>query len=178
MALSAAEKELLAVVKYYNEQKAKGKVARLILKLNKDFGYSATKDLTSFNKEEIEAFVKAEFERKAINTLKKYTTKPSAFTEARMEAVKPEVVQETASEVVEPLIVLDEESPTHKRLAFDMARKVGTKFHKGDAFYTTKTAMEEFGLGQETVRAALKLLKEKGLIDYRDGNFRNGYVVK
>jgi hypothetical protein len=169
MALNENEKELLAVVKYYNDQRKP--IAKLVKKLVDGFGVEATGNLTGYTDAQIYAAVKSIPARKPRQ--KKQPVEPIAIEEAEKLIVNTKLKPKTV-----PVIQLHADSPTHERVAYEMSMQIGDKFKSGDAFYTTKTAMETFEIGQETARGAMRLLHEKGLIEYANGNFRNGYVVK
>lgn len=181
MALTNKEKELLAVVKYFNSELANKHIARLVTKLNKDFGWQVTCELTGFEKVDVEGFALSIPPRKT----RKDKLGPTKATKKIQEDLRAELVQLDGEAFfngeVKPTsknpITLDSDSPLHERIAYSMAGKIGIEFNSGDSFYSTKQAMETFDGSQDRVRAALRLLKDNGLIDYRNGNPRQGYVV-
>ena len=181
MALTDKEKELLAVVRYYNENKKL--VAKLVTKLMKDFNLADVKVLTNLNGDEIMKLQEMTFRKpgpsKATKKVQASIREASAELDPEMGDTLVEIEGETyvMDHKLSDVITLDADSPLHERIAYEMSMQIGAKFKSGDAFYSTKTAMEEFGASQERVRAALKLLKEKNLIEYRDGIAKKGYVV-
>lgn len=175
MALNESDRELLAVIKYFNEQRAKKRVSRLVAKLDKDFGRNATVDLTGFTVKDIREMVEATPTRKKPETVKVNGKKVVGSFVADTVKMFDEVLE---PEKPKNPITIDSDSSLHERIAYEMSMQIGAKFKPGNAFYTTKQAMEVFECGKETAQGALVMLREKGLIEYANGNWRKGYVVK
>lgn len=175
MALTENERELLAVVKYYNAHKPQ--VARLVNKLTRGFDMESVASLTGFTPDEIGDFIDAYFEKK--NAVKKPgpIKKQTEENEGDKFDLSEEQVEESTHKP-KP-IVLTSDSSLAERVAYEMSMQIGAKFKSGDKFYGQKAAMAEFQCTAATVTEAFKFLLERNLIEQAEpGNFRKGYVVK
>lgn len=168
MALNKDQQELLAVVKYYNDMLKNKSVARLAAKLEREFGLAVAAQLTGFTTSEIDKFV--------------VQIPPRKVSEKKP---KPEILEVTGMEFKEgddnsrsSVITLTADASLHERIAYEMSMQIGAKFKKGDRFYSTREGMDAFGFDKNVIQGALAILREKNLIEYRDGSFRKGYIVK
>ena len=161
VALNQNEKELLAVVRYFNSERKS--VAKLVAKLLKDFDVADVQALTGFDVDEVWAW-KSLAPKRTANTINKLG--PTKLTKKLIEKPKDVTLELTA------------ESSLSERVAYEMSMTIGAKFQQGDKFFSQKEAMAEFECSAGTVTEAFTLLVEKNLIEYADGNWRKGYVVK
>ena len=164
MALTAAEKELLAVVKYYNGQRDKKTIAKLVVKLDQEFGRDVAMTLTGFETKEIDGFYSVITPRKPRKKVEK----------------APAVTKVDEWDVDRRLAIhLNAESDLAQRVAHDMAAHIDTKMNPGDAWLSRKEAMEKFECKSATLTKANGILLSHNWIEEAEpGNFRKGYVVK
>lgn len=162
--LSKSEKELLAVVKYYNSQKRA--IGRLLMKLDKEYSLAEVLSMTGYSVWDVEDFSRS----------LKRELKPSKRTQKVMEQGRKDLEEFENYRIA---IQVDSKSTVAVRVAYDMAQAIAQEFKPGDAIWGQKEAMEKFQCVSRTVSQAFKILREKGWIEYANPkNHRFGNIVK
>lgn len=198
--LNENEKELIAVVRYYNEQRNKGRVGRLVRKIAKNIDVEGAASMTGFSVREVEAFCGGGenllkpltgFE---METVTKYMgKKPSTPTKkaaagivkAESNAINNPGPSKATKKVMAKVesqrlaIHLNAESDLPQRLAYDMAAHIEKEMKPGDAWLSRKEVMEKFECGSASLTIANGILLKHNWIELVEpGNFRKGYRVK
>lgn len=163
MALTQEDRELLAVVKYYNKQRRRNKIIKLITKLFKSMNggnqVSEIARMTGFNETEVREMLG---KKVAIDS-----DRPPAqieyYTTGNLENFTPRF----SSEVL------------YGRIAQKIYDQWDERFKSGERFMTQKEIMEEMGCSNRTAQNVLKALERNRLIKLlHPANPRAGYVVK
>jgi hypothetical protein len=176
MALTSAEKELLAVVRYYNEQRAKNKIAKLLDKLNRDFDFETIESMTGFRKAEIGSMLHSvRNERPARNRINELG--PSKATKKAMTRIEGQL--EPTGKVGPRFNVEHLSGRIAQEYFEEISSKTNKRFVSRDNFVTQKQMMAEKEITAKTASEVFSLLREDDLIEFAEpGNFRKGYVVK
>lgn len=172
--LTQSEKELLAVVRYYaNNKKA---IAKLLVKLGNNFGDEVTSSMTGLTDTEINSLVFSYASKrnatKAIGNAKKAPAKPN---KAAKETAATEAVE--GSERL--AIHLNSESDLVTRIADDVTKAIESELKPGDPFWRSRVLIDRFGARSNTAPLVNKILVEHNWIQPVDeSNKRKGYMVK
>jgi hypothetical protein len=179
MALTQNEKDLLAVVRYYNGEKVK--VIRLVVKLATQFDFESAAAMTGFTLAEVDQIV-TNYDRKRAKTVKSMGKRIGSqrVAEKVMNEKQPDLFKEPEPQIKIGLpIELNADSPLSERVAYDMAQAISQELKGGDYFWTQKEAAQKFQVNVNTVSAATKILFEKKWIEREEpNNSRSRYVVK
>lgn len=164
MNLNAEQKELLAVVKYYNEQVRKGNVRKLVHRLFtvSGGGYEVEQiaDMTGISEWHV---------RDMINT--SLTPKPR-----RSKEFKP---KEILNPTYRMAIHVDSESDPIQRVAYDAAKFIDSDLKPGDMFLSTKEMCDKFQITNRTCSLVKRILVSHNWIQpVSEANKRLGYLVK
>lgn len=168
MALNETDRELLAVVKYYNDNK-KG-VIRLVNKLANSFDLTSISHVTGFSVDEIGDILDA-------------SPKPKARKSRAKKPIQPDpviaTVEESKSTKPRRGIILHAGSDLAERLAHDLSMHIANNMQPGDKWLSQKTIMQKFECTAASAAGANGALLEYNWIEQVEpGNFRKGYVVK
>jgi hypothetical protein len=192
MALTPAEKELLAVVQYYNEQRRTNKVRNLCGKLYSTTGggleISDIARLTGFSEEQAREFVNAFLGRGM--TKKKLDTAEKKVAQKKRKVGAKRIAEKLTNE--NPVDLFDEptgnrrlaihlnaNSDLPQRIAHDIAAAVNRELKPGDKFWGGKELRTRFECSEKSRSEAVKILVNHNWIELAEpGNFRKGYIVK
>lgn len=153
MALTQKDRELLAVIKYFNEEVKNKHVGRLVIKLNKEFGRDVAKQLTGFSDYEIDAFVMAVPK-----------AKPSKQVQKLLDNSKAEIAALDAE--AEPLF---DTTTIAGRLANDLHDYIRANLNSGDAFLTQREVMQKFSVERASAVRAIRYLVQKDILERTAG---------
>jgi hypothetical protein len=168
VALNQNEKELLAIVRHYNENKKN--VARLVKKLLNDFTLADVKALTGFNGDEIYQL------QQMVYTPKRRKNATERLAE---KLVKQDPIKGTELDGYRLAIDLNAESNVAQRVAYDIAEAIESELSPGDPFWGQKALCKKFDCTHRTAGLATRILRSHNWIEEAEpGNFRKGYVVK
>jgi ribosomal protein S25 len=178
--LTPSEKELLAVIRYYNSQRKQ--IARLVKKLNENFYLPVVKDMTGFNGDEIYRYIQMVPVANRINNLGPSKATKKALSKFESEPVdlfdeKPKPRKRTPRKKSEPRFNTTVLEGRVAQEIFTMIRD--GELSSGDKFWSRKELMQQFEIGNSTAGQVLKLLSADGLIEFIDPErIRLGYKVK
>lgn len=185
--LNSNEKELLAVIQYYGEQRKA--VSRLVAKLHSSFGMETVQFMTKLPTREINALLEIAPKRKtkgnaikAIGNAKKAPAKlnKAAKEIAAAESLPAEVDAEFVKQGHTRLAIhLNSESDLVTRIASDITRAIESELKPGDKLWASRVIIDRFGARSNIVPTINKILMDHNWIEQvQSGNPRKGYVVK
>lgn len=174
--LTQNEKELLAVVKYYNGNEKK--IDRLIYKLVEGLSIEQAAILSGYNEETVKAIHR---EVKESKPKRKFRT----TTERMLEQAKTEIPAMVDEELVKQgetrlAIHVNSTSERPVRIAHDISKRLEKgELKSGDQFWTTRDIIERFSVSRGTATEAIRILRKHNWIEYIDPNrVRLGLKVK
>jgi phosphoribosyl-AMP cyclohydrolase len=163
--LKPEEKELLAVIRYYNEQRKKKNVDRLIGKFfSRPYGGLEIPEiaaLTGFSEDEVTEMVN-------------WSLAPKRKKKADVVA-EPEPTRNSERLAIH----LNAESDAVQRIAYDVAKAIERELEPGDMLWGSKELNQNFGATSGNVAEVRRILVSHNWIQPVDeSNKRKGYVVK
>lgn len=164
--LNKEQKELLAVIRYANQQVANGNVRKLIIRLYEiqRLSYQEIADTTGYSFEVVRRILS-----RPINTKKR---KIGTERIAEKWANDPVVLN------VGETIIFDE-TTVSGRVAKEVYEKWIGPCGPGSPIPNSRTMMEEFQVTKSTTSEVFGILRAKGLVvEKTKGNPRQGYVTK
>lgn len=160
--LTPKDKELLAVVKYYNDNVSK--IDRLVVKLVNGLGVESAAILTGYT----ESTVAVICDDYAAEKAKRQPKKPA----------KSKV--EKGAEVTERLAIhLNTESDSIQRIAYDVSKAIERELQSGDTLWSNKEMAERFGrpASNRWMKVHDVLVSHNWTKPIEENNRRLGYVV-
>lgn len=194
--LTQNERELLAVVKFFNANVKK--IDRMVVKLVNNLGVESAALLTGYTENTVKAIV-ADF--KLENAKRKITLKNSEGEKlpSDLSTVKPKrkfrtkterlLAEEPITEMVDEelakqgetrlAIHINAESDVATRIAYDVAKAIESELQPGDRLWKNKELNERFGSNTNNAPTVRRILIDHNWIQPVDeSNPRMGYVVK
>lgn len=196
--LNEDEKNLLAVCRFFNTEKDKKRVARLVKKLATGFDMETIVHMTGFTLVEIDDLISSvpskhpakKAQTNAINEIgpSKKTVKVLAKV-AETDTERPKNSQRIADEKAKAesdankserlAIHLNAESEVSQRIAHEMSKYIERELNPGDKWPSSVTLMRLFGGGGNNTSDANKILVNHNWIErVNPENVRKGYRVK
>lgn len=161
--LNPKDKELLAVVKYYNDNISK--IDRLVVKLVDGLGVESAAILTGYTEATV-AVICDDYAAEKAKRQPKKTAKP------KTEKVEPVEVKRLA-------IHLNAESGSIQRIAYDVSKAIERELQSGDMLWPNKEMAERFGRpsGNSWSKVHEILVSHNWTKPVNESNRRHGYIV-
>jgi DNA-binding transcriptional regulator YhcF (GntR family) len=193
--LTPAERELLAIVQHVGDNMKP--VARLLKKLDDNFGREAAKRLTNLPEGIFDTLIlaiqknsspRANQKLKTAQAIEDKTAKKIAVAESKSKGIQGEVfpgnsdlfAEESTGNSSERLAIhLDANSDAINRIAYDITKAIESELSSGDKLWSTREIAVRFATNAAYVSKIYKVLRSHNWIEYVNPDLPGkGYVVK